>query len=424
MICIAFFFCLRPGEYTGTTRDDQAFHLKEVSFYLGSKFVPHDGPAHELLAATSVTLTFTTQKNGDKGEVVAHARSGDSLCCPVAACARQVLHLRRCCPSTHPFSPSLKLASYFDNGVLTLVRAATVTSSMRQSLPAPFEREGAMALLQGKCDSNVIKLLARWHSDCMMRYLHQQSLPIFKNLASVMFNNGTYSFLPEEWADPPTLAVLQEPSRFLSSQLPPCGLWPTGRKGLTAKALVVDYAKSTNRSAGKKHIRGIQDLEVEEQALYTTYNILLVDVCNDLGMPAGRWHTQWGQCLRPRKRWNETVVLVANRETDHSIEGFKAAMQAYINAIIPDPDSKGTMIAAFEHHHMATPAEVSEHTHFSRIGTVVDYIDMLPRDNDQDLTEQQRKRMFFKTHPRSWQDAYIDTAVDFREVTILQIRTT
>eukprot|EP00536_Pseudo-nitzschia_multiseries_P018248 jgi/Psemu1/228269/e_gw1.2301.1.1 len=77
-------------------------------------------------------LTFTTQKNGDKGEVVAHARSGDSLCYPVAACARQVLHLRCCCPhSSSPFSPSLKLASYFDNGVLTLVRAATVTSSTR-----------------------------------------------------------------------------------------------------------------------------------------------------------------------------------------------------------------------------------------------------------------------------------------------------
>eukprot|EP00536_Pseudo-nitzschia_multiseries_P018358 jgi/Psemu1/55199/gm1.55199_g len=30
-------------------------------------------------------------------------------------------------------------------------------------------------------------------------------------------------------------------------------------------------------------------------------------------------------------------------------------------------------------------------------------------------TEQQRKRMFFKTHPRSWQDAYIDMAVNFRE---------
>ena len=58
---------------------------------------------------------------------------------------------------------------------------------------------GAMALLQGKCDPITIKLLARWHSDAMMRYLHQQSGPLMQNLASLMFNGGQYSFLPEEW---------------------------------------------------------------------------------------------------------------------------------------------------------------------------------------------------------------------------------
>eukprot|EP00536_Pseudo-nitzschia_multiseries_P019377 jgi/Psemu1/60416/gm1.60416_g len=36
IISIAFFFCLGPGEYMGTTRDDQAFLLQDVSFYLGS----------------------------------------------------------------------------------------------------------------------------------------------------------------------------------------------------------------------------------------------------------------------------------------------------------------------------------------------------------------------------------------------------
>ena len=56
-----------------------------------------------------------------------------------------------------------------------------------------------MALLQGGCDPNVIKLLARWKSDTMMRYLHQQSLPVFQNLAAKMYNNGTYTFLPDEW---------------------------------------------------------------------------------------------------------------------------------------------------------------------------------------------------------------------------------
>ena len=29
MICFAFFYCMRPGEYTGTTTDDQAFSLDD-----------------------------------------------------------------------------------------------------------------------------------------------------------------------------------------------------------------------------------------------------------------------------------------------------------------------------------------------------------------------------------------------------------
>eukprot|EP00536_Pseudo-nitzschia_multiseries_P016985 jgi/Psemu1/48810/gm1.48810_g len=182
--------------------------------------------------------------------------------------------------------------------------------------------------------------------------------------------------------------------------------------------IVVDYARATNRSAGKKNIRRVQNLEIEE-ILYT-YD-MFVDACDDLGMPVTRWHTQWGQCLSrgPRKRWNETL---AGREIEHTKEGFKRTVRAYISAITPDPDAKGTMVAAFEHQHMAKPMDVTEHDHFSRIDAILDYIDMLPGDDDSDLTEQQRKRMFFKTHPRSWQDAYMDTAVNFREVSILQIR--
>eukprot|EP00536_Pseudo-nitzschia_multiseries_P008874 jgi/Psemu1/21703/gm1.21703_g len=150
--------------------------------------------------------------------------------------------------------------------------------------------------------------------------------------------------------------------------------------------LVVDYARITNRSAGKKNIRRVQNLEVEE-VLYT-YD-LFVDTCNNLGMPTNRW---------------------LNRPIKHTKEGFKATIWAYIKVITPDPDARGTMITAFEHQHMAKPMEVSKHKHFSRIDTILDYIDMLPGDDDSNLTKQQCKRMFFKTHPRSWQDAYMDTA--------------
>ena len=65
-----------------------------------------------------------------------------------------------------------------------------------------------MALLVGGCDANVIKLLARWRSNAMMRYLHQRATPIAQKLATSMFHSD-YSFLPDAGvpADPDLAAL-------------------------------------------------------------------------------------------------------------------------------------------------------------------------------------------------------------------------
>jgi hypothetical protein len=63
MICIAFFFDLRPGEYTGTTSDDTPFHLQDVGLYIQDRKLNLFQCSYaELNAATSVSYTFTTQK--------------------------------------------------------------------------------------------------------------------------------------------------------------------------------------------------------------------------------------------------------------------------------------------------------------------------------------------------------------------------
>jgi hypothetical protein len=225
MICIAFFFCLRPGEYTGTTTDDQAFSLDDISFHLGDRRLNNvSSPDHEIEAATAVKYTFTTQKNGDRGTVIAHARSGDNVCCPVLSTIQQFmthrLEFRR---KNIPYNGKLKLASYYNPKQINVpVKATQVTATLRchaaliQPLTGINPKDvsarslragGAMALLAGKCDSSIIKLLARWHSDAMMDYLHQQSLPIFKRLAATMYNHGSYSFLPDEWVPSATVAA-------------------------------------------------------------------------------------------------------------------------------------------------------------------------------------------------------------------------
>lgn len=217
MICIAFFFCLRPGEYTGTTTDDQAFALNDVAFFLGGRKLNNaTATDSEISSATHLTLTFTTQKNGDKGTELAHSLSGHAWCCPVRSAARQFLHHRDHFRCSHlAYNSSVKLASFYTvrNSRLA-IKATHVTSTLRwhagllhattgidpKHISARSLRaRGAMALFTGGCDSNQIKLVARWHSDSMMLYLHQTSLPVHKRLARQMFNNGRYDFLPSEW---------------------------------------------------------------------------------------------------------------------------------------------------------------------------------------------------------------------------------
>jgi len=55
---------------------------------------------------------------------------------------------------------------------------------------------GAMALLCADVDPNRIRLLGRWRSDEMMRYLHVQALPIVAPLATLMVQHGYFTFLP------------------------------------------------------------------------------------------------------------------------------------------------------------------------------------------------------------------------------------
>jgi hypothetical protein len=83
MITIAFFFILRPGEYTGTLSDDAAFKLQDVELYIqGCKLDLFAANDADIKSTTSVSYTFTTQKNGNRNEKLVHGLSGDPWCGP------------------------------------------------------------------------------------------------------------------------------------------------------------------------------------------------------------------------------------------------------------------------------------------------------------------------------------------------------
>ena len=207
MATLAFFFLLRPGEYTSNTTDSSPFRLADVRLATGSTYIDlATAPLTALDAATFVSLTFTTQKNGVRGEVLGLGRSGSPTLCPVLAAIRRIKHLR-----AHHAPPHTPLSSYFEH-TWRRVTPADITSVLHAAVLAlgphtlgfqpadvsarSLRAAGAMALLCGHVDTDTIRLLGRWGSDEMLRYLHLQAEPVMRNFASTMLTGGAYALHP------------------------------------------------------------------------------------------------------------------------------------------------------------------------------------------------------------------------------------
>ena len=54
----------------------------------------------------------------------------------------------------------------------------------------------AMALLCSGIDTDIIRLIGRWRSDEMLRYLHLQAEPLMRGFSKRMVTHGNYSMLP------------------------------------------------------------------------------------------------------------------------------------------------------------------------------------------------------------------------------------
>lgn len=204
MIILAFFFLLRPGEYTGTANDDTPFRLQDIQLLIGERRLDllHATEA-DLWRATSVSLTFTTQKNGVRGEIVNHGLSGHDLLCPVRSTIRRVLHLRQ-----HDVAPTTILATYVTTRHKQ-VQAADVTKLLKHAATTQgaaygyspddisarsLRAGGAMALFNSNVDKDTIQLIGRWQSDAMLRYLHLQAQPVMQGFSRRMLVGGDYRF--------------------------------------------------------------------------------------------------------------------------------------------------------------------------------------------------------------------------------------
>eukprot|EP00804_Cyclotella_cryptica_P015306 CCRYP_005414-RA/>CCRYP_005414-RA protein AED:0.57 eAED:0.10 QI:0/0/0/1/0/0/2/0/539 len=207
MIIIAFFFLLRPGEYTDSNQESTPFRFSDVQLFIGQQRLNllHDPPAL-ILQARFASLTFTDQKNGVRGEVIGLGCSGDPYLCPVKAIIRRVLYLR-----LHSAPPDVPLARLFNSN--SHITASVITSTLRDAvtllgpelgfLPSDISARclcasGAMAFLLGQVDTDIIWLIGRWRSDEMLRYLHVQAAPLMQDYARKMLMAGNYSLIPNQ----------------------------------------------------------------------------------------------------------------------------------------------------------------------------------------------------------------------------------
>jgi len=213
---IGFFFLLRPGEHC-STGSNRPLTLKDVSLKIGqTPLCLLTSPLHSIAAATHSGLTFDTQKNRVRGEQLAHGRSGHAVACPTAALIRRVLYLR-----LNHASLDTPLCSVRRHHSWVPVTSQAVTAVLRTSAAAlphlhlrpadvtgrSLRAGGAMAMLCGKVDSDIIRLIGRWRSDAMFRYLHAQAIPIISPLAPTMLQNGAFTLMPN--ADlPPNIPQL------------------------------------------------------------------------------------------------------------------------------------------------------------------------------------------------------------------------
>ena len=211
LVIIAFFYLLRVGEYTMSSRKDRKkkrtvpLRTKDIILWKEDRPLPHSAPLGTLLTATSATIKLENTKNGTKNATVHHGAQGGAIC-PVAAIARRVHEAYQLDPSGNA-----NLGTTTNRkGQTTVVSDRDVNVAVRWAAwkDGLFERGysksrvsshslragGAMALkLNGETDST-IKIMGRWSSDTFITYIHSQIGALTAGLSikmarEIMFHN-------------------------------------------------------------------------------------------------------------------------------------------------------------------------------------------------------------------------------------------
>jgi hypothetical protein len=257
----AFFFAMRSCEYSEASgsRRTKTVRIGDIVFRLGGE--PICSAREEVLAsADTVSVTYRTQKNGERGVTVTQhrtsAKPGTGLC-PVRALAGLVSRISAYELGTSPWKevaarPMNLVATDESRTRATMITAGEVLVHLRAAaiqygearLGFAASRIGthslragaAMAMFLAGVPVETIQLIGRWRSQTFMRYIRIQVQQMTKGVADVMTANPDFFTIEGK----ETETTVERSPRFIGGRpgprLPPgqsesCGLHykPGGR---------------------------------------------------------------------------------------------------------------------------------------------------------------------------------------------------
>jgi hypothetical protein len=212
LIIGAFFFAMRSCEYSKTTSPLESKRTKiltigDIRFFKDSEIISHNDIG--LLEADIVSITFKSQKNGEKNKTISMHRSNDSSTCPVLVWTSIVRRIR----SYNQSSDSTPVNCYLSRQgrigyvtstqIRTKIRAAAASIG-EASLGFKIEEIGchslrsgsAMAMYLAGVTVTTIQLIGRWKSDAFMRYIREQVDCFTQNVSSRMLTTKNFYTIP------------------------------------------------------------------------------------------------------------------------------------------------------------------------------------------------------------------------------------
>jgi hypothetical protein len=222
------FFAMRSCEYSQTstadgTRKTKIITIENVRFFSTSasgnnEELHHPTPFATLHKATFVSITFVSQKNGEKMETITQHRTISGKICPVVSWAFTVCRILGYDKTTVKSTVN----TYLDTrtGKLGRITAKQSRERLRSAvrilgankLGIDITRVGthslrtscAMLMYLAKARTATIMLLGRWKSDAFLLYLRKQVKEFTSGVSDMMVDQANTFYTVPSTQIPPT----------------------------------------------------------------------------------------------------------------------------------------------------------------------------------------------------------------------------